>query len=88
MEVEFLDKFSKDIDKISLKSVKHNIAKLIISIESAKSFSEIQQAKKLKGHKSAYRIRIADYRVGIFVDDKKVTFARVIHRKEIYKVFP
>jgi hypothetical protein len=48
MEVEFLDKFSKDIDKISLKSVKHNIAKLIISIESAKSFSEIQQAKKIK----------------------------------------
>jgi hypothetical protein len=32
MEVEFLDKFSRDIDKISLKSVKKNIVKLFISI--------------------------------------------------------
>jgi mRNA interferase RelE/StbE len=88
MEVEILDKFYKDIDKISLKSVKNNLAKLIVNVESAKSISEIQQTKKLKGHKSAYRVRIADYRVGVFVDGNKVTFARVVHRKEIYNVFP
>ena len=32
MEVEFLDKFNKDLDKISLKSVKNNLAKLIVSV--------------------------------------------------------
>jgi mRNA-degrading endonuclease YafQ of YafQ-DinJ toxin-antitoxin module len=58
MEVEFLDKFNKDLDKISLKSVKNNLAKLIVSVESAKSINEIHQTKKLKGHKSAYRVRI------------------------------
>ena len=43
MEVEFLDKFNKDLDKISLKSVKNNLAKLIVSVESAKSINEIHQ---------------------------------------------
>lgn len=88
MEVEFLEKFSKDLDKISLKAVKNNLVKLILKIESAKSLAEIPQTKKLKGHKSAYRIRIADYRVGVFLEGQKVTFARVVHRKEIYSVFP
>ena len=88
METEFLDKFNKDLDKISLKSVKNNLAKLIVNVESAKSISEIHQTKKLKGHKSAFRVRIADYRVGIFVEGNKVTFARIVHRKEIYNVFP
>ena len=41
MEVEFLDKFNKDLDKISLKSVKNNLVKLIVSVESAKSINEI-----------------------------------------------
>ena len=88
MDVEFLDKFNKDLDKISLKSVKNNLAKLIVNMEAAKSVSEISQTKKLKGHKSAYRVRISDYRVGIFVEGNKVTFARVVHRKDIYNVFP
>ncbi len=88
METEFLDKFNKDLDKISLKAVKNNLFKLITNVESAKSLNEIHQTKKLKGHKSAYRVRIADYRVGIFVDGNKVTFARIVHRKEIYNVFP
>lgn len=88
METAFLDKFNKDLDKINLKAVKNNLFKLITAVESAKSISEIQQTKKLKGHKSAYRVRISDYRVGIFVEGNVVTFARVVHRKEIYNVFP
>ena len=88
MKVEFLDKFDKDIDKITLKNVKSNLLKLIVSVEAAKSLSEIKNTKKLKGHKSAYRIRIADYRVGIFVEGDKVIFARIVHRKDIYNVFP
>ncbi len=34
MQVEFLSKFSKDIDQITVKSVKSNLAKLIRQIES------------------------------------------------------
>lgn len=88
MRVEFLERFSKDIDRISLSSVKKSVERLIRQIESAESLEKIPQVKKLTGFKSAYRIRIADYRVGIFVEGDLVQFARMVHRKDIYKVFP
>ena len=88
MQVEFLSKFSKDIDHISLKNVKSNLAKLILLIESEETLNNIPHLKKLAGHKSAYRVRVGDYRVGFFYENRKVIFARVIHRKDIYKVFP
>ncbi|MBX7204601.1 MAG: type II toxin-antitoxin system RelE/ParE family toxin [Bacteroidia bacterium] len=88
MQVEFLSKFSKDIDQITVKSVKSNLAKLIRQIESDDNLNNISHIKKLTGHKSAYRVRLGDYRVGLFYENQKVIFARVIHRKDIYKVFP
>ena len=88
MDVEFLSKFSKDIDNIHLKSVKSNLVRLIRLFESVENLENIPNLKKLVGHKFAYRIRIGDYRVGFFYENKKVAFARVVHRKDIYKVFP
>lgn len=88
MNVEFLEKFGKDIDKINQSFVKKALEKAIVRVEQANSLDEIPQLKKLIGHKSAYRIRIGDYRIGIFVEANKVQFARVVNRKDIYKVFP
>jgi mRNA interferase RelE/StbE len=88
MQVEFLSKFSKDLDRINVKSVKSKLIALINQIETAENLIEIQNIKKLVGHKSAYRIRVADYRVGIFYENGKVIFARVAHRKDIYNLFP
>jgi mRNA interferase RelE/StbE len=88
MEAEFLEQFSKDLDSIHLKSVKNGLAKLIVRIELAQSLNEIPQTKKLKGQKSAFRVRIADYRVGVFKEGNKIIFARIVHRKDIYTVFP
>jgi mRNA interferase RelE/StbE len=88
MKVEFLAKFSKDLDKINVPHVKHAVAKAIIEVEKAQSLQQIQNVKKLKGAKIAYRIRIGDYRIGFFYEHGTVQFARIVHRKDIYKVFP
>jgi mRNA interferase RelE/StbE len=88
MQVEFLEKFGKDLDKLNQGFVKKTVQKTIIQMEQAKSLQEIPHIKKLSGHKSAYRIRIGDYRIGVFVDGNKVQFARVLNRKDIYKLFP
>ena len=88
MQVEFLDKFYRDIDGINVKSVKIRLIKLIDLLESAENLDVIPNIKKLTGHKSAYRVRIADYRVGFFFEGNTVLLARVVHRKDIYKVFP
>lgn len=42
MKVEFLNKFSKDIDRIHLKSVKNNLIKLIDQIELLKISTTFQ----------------------------------------------
>ena len=47
MQVEFLSKFSKDIDQISQKSVKTNVAKLIRLMESEGDLNNIPNLKKL-----------------------------------------
>jgi len=48
MRVEFLEKFGRDIDKISARSVKQSVTRLILQIESADSLANIPQVKKLQ----------------------------------------
>jgi len=88
MHIEFLARFSKDIDKINQQSVKSAIAKAIVEVEHAKSITEIRNVKKMLGAKNAYRIRIGDYRIGFFLEHGTIQFARAVHRKDIYRVFP
>jgi mRNA interferase RelE/StbE len=88
MQVEFLAKFNSDLNQIHLKSVKKSIVKVIERVKNASSLSEIPNVKKLKGFRSAYRIRVGEYRIGIFVESNRVEFARILNRKEIYRYFP
>ena len=88
MNVEFLKRFSKDLDDIKNKSVKQAVTRLIELMETVDALDKIPNTKKLKGHKSAYRTRIADYRVGFFFENSTILLARFLHRKDIYKIFP
>ena len=88
MNVEFLKRFSKDLDAIKNKSVKQAVTRLIELMETVDSLDKIPNTKKLKGHKSAYRTRIADYRIGFFFENSTILLARFLHRKDIYKIFP
>lgn len=55
MKVEYLKKFSKDLDDLSLKSVKKSLIHLIEFMEVVDMLEKIPNTKKLKGHKTAYR---------------------------------
>lgn len=88
MRVEFLDRFLRDLDKLRDKTVKSSVRKVIESVEHANNFRSVANTKKLIGHKSAYRIRVGDYRIGLFVENDLVEFARIEHRKDIYDIFP
>ncbi|MDP3913923.1 MAG: hypothetical protein Q8R96_09315 [Bacteroidota bacterium] len=59
-----------------------------MNVEDAVLVREITNLKKLTGYKNAYRIKIGNYRIGVFIENNIVEFARVIHRKDIYRVFP
>ena len=88
MQVEFLSSFDKDLDNLTQKSVRQQVSKFIERVESAENLSQFNNLKKLKGHRSAWRARIGDYRIGFFLEGQKVEFAHVVHRKDIYRVFP
>lgn len=88
MRAVFLKRFSKDLDKIDNRSLLETIADTIEWVENNDASVVIPNLKKLVGYKNAYRIRIGDYRMGVFVEGDTVEFARILHRKDIYKVFP
>lgn len=88
MDVLFLKKFHKDLDKLKNRKDKDAVIDLIEKLKSANQLSSISDIKKLAGFKNAYRIRLGNYRVGIFVEKNHVELARIAHRKDIYKVFP
>ena len=88
MTTEFTRQFFKDLDKINQASVKKDISDIIQDVKKAVGLSEIKNIKKLKGYKTAYRIRSGDYRIGLFVENNVVEFMRVANRRDIYEIFP
>jgi len=88
MKTEFLTQFIRDTDKLSAQSIRNEVIMAIKNVEDSASPAGIKGLKKLSGYKNAFRIKIGDYRIGIFIVRNKVEFARVIHQKDIYKVFP
>lgn len=88
MIVQVTEQFNKDISKLRDKKLILSVKKNLQKIESVNNLSEISQIKKLEGNGSYFRLRIRDYRMGIFVEGKVLYIVRFLHRKEIYKYFP
>lgn len=87
MKVEFLKKFFEDLEELTIKTARVNLSKVIILLESAESIADIPHVKKLKGHRSAYRISVGDYRPGFFLENNIIVIARFVHRKDIIGFF-
>ncbi len=88
MKVEFLTKFNRDLDKLTDLNLKKKIFKVILECEQTLSIHEIRNIKKLKGDRISYSIRIGDYRLGLYFEYGIIQLARIVHRKDIYKIFP
>lgn len=88
MRVIYLKTFHKDLDKLKNKEVAKKLFEVITELKNTKSLREINNIEKLKGYDKIYRIRIKDYRLGIFFDRNRIELARFLHRKDIYKYFP
>lgn len=58
MQVEFLNSFSKDIDRINLKSVKSKLSLIIRQIESETNLNNIPNLKKLVGQNTITQYKI------------------------------
>ena len=88
MQVEFLESFLKDIEKIDDSKVLAKIEQIILNIESSKTLKETPNLKKLIGYKNIFRIKFGNYRIGLYFENDVVELARVLHRKDICRIFP
>ncbi|MFN7259083.1 MAG: type II toxin-antitoxin system RelE family toxin [Cyclobacteriaceae bacterium] len=43
---------------------------------------------KMEGAKNAFRLRVGDYRIGLYLEGDSVVLSRVLNRKEMYRYFP
>jgi len=88
MKVIFLAKFSKDLNKLKNVKARNSIKTAILEVEQAESIKNISGLKRLKEEKGAYRLRVGNYRIGLYIHGETVEMARVAHRKDIYDIFP
>jgi mRNA interferase RelE/StbE len=88
MEIAFTKTFSKQVDSLRDESLKLRLAQIVQNVILANTLQDIVNLKKIKGHQTAYRIRIGDYRVGLFFEEGLIVFAYLAHRKDIYNRFP
>lgn len=88
MKVLFLNSFKNDLKKIKDYKLRQNIKSQLLILEDIDTLNQIHNIVKMKGQSTAYRIRIGDYRLGIFYEDNTITIARFLKRNDIYKLFP
>ena len=88
MEVKFKARFDKDIESIDDRNILDAIYNAIQDVENASKPQDIKGIKKMKGDKTAFRIRIGRYRIGIYIINAVVEFTRVLPRDKIYRYFP
>ena len=88
MKVEFRKTFEKDLRKVRDKTLLRKVKAVIEVVEAAQSLDAIANLKKLKDDEGYFRIRIGDYRIGLFLEQDKLLFVRVLHRREFYRYFP
>ncbi|RYE21230.1 MAG: type II toxin-antitoxin system RelE/ParE family toxin [Sphingobacteriaceae bacterium] len=88
MQVIYNKKFLKDLASVPSKQ-RIKVEKLVFQeILIFNTLSEIKNLKKLQGYELYYRIRTGDYRIGLKFENEVLILERILHRKDIYNLFP
>lgn len=88
MRTAFRTSFVRDLKKVKDRRVGEQVRSVIEAVEAAAALSDVPNLKKMSGAAGYYRVRIGEYRIGLFVEGEDVEFVRVLHRKEMYRYFP
>jgi mRNA interferase RelE/StbE len=87
MNTTFKPSFFRDVKKVPA-TLYADLDSVITKIESAQSLKELPNLKKLKGHKTAYRIKLGNYGLCFYFENGIITIARFLPRKDVYNSFP
>lgn len=90
MQVFFKKSFIKDFSKLPRNVQQQTREICLVVFPKIKNLDEFRPVtiKRIRTFKNYYRIRIGNYRIGFRKDKDQIIFSRVLHRKDIYKLFP
>jgi mRNA interferase RelE/StbE len=84
--------FLSDLASIDLKHrerMENLVFEKIPGLENINALFQSLDVKSMRGHPGHFRVRFGRYRVGfVWGPEGRLTFSRVKHRKDIYRVFP
>ena len=88
MTSAFRASFGRDVKRIRNERILAGVRQAILDVEAAAHWSDVPAIKKIRGTASAFRIRVDDYRIGLFIGGDQAEFVRVLPRRDIYRKFP
>lgn len=88
MIIQYNRKFKKDLDRLNEKKIKATLKAVIQELKEKPNLAEVKGVKKIAGHPTAYRLRIGNYRLGLYYHEGIVSLQRFVKRNDIYKIFP
>jgi mRNA interferase RelE/StbE len=87
MNTSFYQSFTRDLKNIKDKKVLQRIQAAIEAVEQADSLQSLSAVKKLSGTNNCFRIRVGEYRIGLFLEGDRVALVRCLPRKDLYRYF-
>ncbi len=88
MTSSFRASFKRDVKRIRDERILAGVRHAILDVEAAAQWSDVPNIKKIRGSANAFRIRVDDYRIGLFIEEEQAEFVRVLPRRDIYRKFP
>ncbi len=88
MRINYKKQFLKDLSKLPSPYRKRIETLVFETIPGESTHDVIQRLSKLSGHNNYYKVRLGEYRIGIYFENDFLEFKRVLHRKDIYRYFP
>ncbi|MEX0611264.1 MAG: hypothetical protein WD738_00090 [Pirellulales bacterium] len=76
---------ASDAKRIRSQRILTGVRQAILDVEAATRWSDVAAIKKIRGTANAIRIRVDDYRIGLFIEGDLVEFVRVLPRRDIYR---
>jgi mRNA interferase RelE/StbE len=88
MEIQLTRPFQKEVRSLST-PIKMRVLAIIERVIEAESLADVPNLKTMEGAHNYFRIRLGDYRIGIFKrPDNVIEFQRVGTRGDFYNRFP
>ncbi len=88
MRVVIRGSFTRDIKKIRDAKLQARVRECVESARIVASIGEIANILPMTDHENYFRVRIADHRIGLYLEGDTVEFIRFSTRRDFYRSFP